>query len=298
MRLAPKYGARSPAEMIDLLDGTAAAIVSTDPFDRDVLDSASNLRVVARVGVGVDAIDLEAATERGVAVTVAFGANEETVADHTVALMLAAIRRICEHHDGVRAGKWNRTGPHTPGLLSGSTVGLIGYGRIGRLVARRLRGFDVEIFVHDLAQSEPADGVRPVSLEQLLQSSQVVSLHVPLMPGTRALLGPDELALMRPDAILVNTARGGVVDETALLDALRDGRLRAAALDVFEDEPPRNHDLLVRPDVVLSPHNAGISEDSVRDMTRRATASVIDVLSGRAPAHLANPKVIEVAGLA
>lgn len=294
LRLAPKYGARTPAEMVELLDGTAGAIVSTDPFDREVLASATDLRVVARVGVGVDAIDLEAATECGVAVTVALGANEETVADHTIAMMLAAVRRICEHDDGVRSGTWNRTGPHTPWRLSGSTVGLVGYGRIGRLVAHRLRGFDVDVLVYDLAESTDSDGVRLVELDELLRASEVVSLHVPLIPGTRALIGDRELALMQSDAILVNTARGGVVDEAALVRALAGGRLRAAALDVFEDEPPRNPELLSRRDVVLSPHNAGISDESVRDMTRRATASVIDVLSGRAPQHLANPDVLAV----
>lgn len=296
LRLAPKLAHRDPAEMVQLLEGVVAAIVSTDPFDAEVLASAPDLRVIARVGVGIDSIDLEAATERGVVVTVAHGANEDTVADHTVALMLAAVRRICEHDASIRSGAWNRTGIHMPWLLSGSTVGLIGYGRIGRLVARRLAGFDVEVLAYDLVNADGDASARPVGLDELMRSSRIVSLHVPLLPGTQALIGAPELAQMQPDAILINTARGGVVDEAALIEALAGGRLRGAALDVFEDEPPRSPQLLARRDVVFSPHNAGISDASVREMTKLATGSVLDVLAGRPPRHPANPAALESAG--
>src|SRR4051812_41038743 len=143
IRLEPKRGRRDSVEMRSIAAGAAAAIVSTDPFDAEILDACPGLRVIARVGIGVDSIDLEAATRRGVAVTVTPGANEETVADHTLALMLAAVRRVCEHDASVRAGAWNRTGTHTPWTLSGSTVGLVGYGKIGRAVEQRLQGFGV-----------------------------------------------------------------------------------------------------------------------------------------------------------
>lgn len=292
VRLEAKRGARSAAQMRGLLDGAVAAIVSTDPFDAGVLAASPGLRVIARVGVGVDSIDLDAATAQGVAVTITPGANEATVADHTVALMLAALRRICEHDAGVRQGEWNRTGRHTPGLLSGSTVGLVGFGQIGRTVAVRLGGFAVRVLVSD--PIEPRDEtVECVSLDALLAASDVVSLHAPLLPTTRRLIGARELALMRPTAVLVNTARGEVVDEQALVDALECGRLRAAALDVFEHEPPRASRLLSLPNVVLSPHNAGLSIPSIEEMTRRATSSVIEVLCGGAPEHLANPQVLE-----
>lgn len=291
VRLEAKRGARSPSQMRALLDGAVAAIVSTDPFDAGVLAASPDLRVIARVGVGVDSIDIDAATAHGVAVTITPGANEATVADHTVALMLAALRRVCEHDAGVRQGDWNRTGRHTPWLLSGSTVGLVGFGQIGRSVARRLGGFDVRVLVTDpVAPKDRA--VEAVSLDALLAASDVVSLHAPLLPSTRRLIGARELALMRPTAILVNTARGEVVDEAALVDALERGRLRAAALDVFEREPPRSSRLLSLPNVVLSPHNAGLSIPSIEEMTRRATSSVIEVLRGRAPEHLANPQVL------
>jgi phosphoglycerate dehydrogenase-like enzyme len=296
MRLEPKHGARTVTEMRGLLAGAAGAIVSTDPFDADLLVVCRDLRVIARVGVGVDSIDIDAATNCGVAVTVTPGANEETVADHTVALMLAALRRVCEHDAGVRRGEWNRTGAHTPWNLHGSTVGLVGFGRIGRLVARRLRGFDVEIVVCD-PDVVGAGDVVPVTLEELLGRSQVVSLHAPLLPQTDGLIGRAELEQMRPEAVLVNTARGAIVDERALLEALESGRIRAAALDVFENEPPRLDGLRALDNVVLSPHNAGLSVESVSEMTRRATTSVIDVLSGHRPADLANPEVLRIAGL-
>jgi phosphoglycerate dehydrogenase-like enzyme len=229
-RLEAKRGARSPSEMLALLTGAVAAIVSTDPFDAAVLAACPGLRVIARVGVGVDSIDVDAATALGVAVTITPGANEATVADHTVALMLAALRRVCEHDGAVRRGQWNRTGPHTPWLLSGGTVGLIGFGEIGRGVARRLAGFEVRVLATDPIAPRDA-AVQAVTLDELLSQSDVVSLHAPLQPSTRGMIGARELALMRPDAVLVNTARGGVVDEAALVRALERGRLGAGGLD-------------------------------------------------------------------
>jgi phosphoglycerate dehydrogenase-like enzyme len=295
VRLEPKSKDRTPAEVQRLVADAAAAIVSTDPFDADVLRASPRLRVIARVGIGVDSIDLDAATECGIAVTVTPGANESTVADHTIALMLAALRRISEHDAGVRDGRWNRTGDHAPWVLSGATVGLIGYGRIGRLVRQRLEGFAVDVLVSDPVQPDDPT-VANVSLRELLAASDVVSLHAPLLASTHGLLGAAELALMRPHAVLVNTARGGLCEEPALVDALGHGRLRAAALDVFEQEPPRSSRLLSLPNVVVSPHNAGLSVQSIEEMTRRATASVIDVLVGRRPEHLANPQVLDLIG--
>jgi phosphoglycerate dehydrogenase-like enzyme len=298
LRYAPRLSARSPAELQALLDGdVVAAIVSTDPFTAEVLASASasTLRVIARVGVGVDSIDVAVATARGIAVTVTPGANEDTVADHTVALMLAALRRVAEKDAAVRAGRWERTGPHAPRLLTGATVGLVGYGNIGRRVARRLAGFDVELIVSDPALDPTGGGGSDpavVPLDELLERGDVVSLHCPLGPATRGLIGRAELARMRPHAVLVNVARGPVVDEAALIEALRAGTIGGAALDVFETEPPTGSPLLDRADVVLSPHVGGISTASLAEMTHRATATVIDVLAGRRPPDLANPSVV------
>jgi phosphoglycerate dehydrogenase-like enzyme len=292
LRLAPKLGSRSPEELRELAADAAAAIVSTDPFDAGVLAACPSLCVIARVGVGVDSIDLDAATANGVAVTVTPGANEVTVADHAVALMLAVLRRVPEHDRDIRRGGWNRTGDHTPWTLSGCTVGLVGFGRIGRLVAERLAGFGVEMLATDPVRPS-GELVDPVELDELLRRSDVVSVHAPLLPSTRGLIGAKELQRMRRNAILVNTSRGGVVDEAALVEALRSGELRGAGLDVFSAEPPRHSQLLELRNVVLSPHIAGLSDDSIEQMLRRATASVLDVLSGRLPADLANPEVLK-----
>src|SRR5215218_7086793 len=159
--------------MVELLDGVSGAIVSTDPFDRDVLDAASALRVIARVGVGTDSIDLGAARRCGVAVCTTPGANASTAADHAVALMLAVLRRVAEHDRAVRAGKWSRTGDAMPWELSGTTVGLVGYGAIGRLVRRRLSGFRVRVLVSD-PQAGVERGVELIDLPELLRASDVV----------------------------------------------------------------------------------------------------------------------------
>jgi phosphoglycerate dehydrogenase-like enzyme len=291
VQLAPKLGARSSEEMALLARDAVAAIVSTDPFDESVLARAPRLRVIARVGVGTDSIDLDAATRAGVVVTVTPDANRETTADHALALILAALRRVVEHDASVRGGAWERGAPLTPWELHGTVVGLIGYGAIGQAVARRLQGFDVELLVSDPAA--PPDGARFVTLEELLRRADVVSLHAPLTPQTRGLLGRRELALLRPSAVLVNTARGGLVDERELALRLRDGRLRAAALDVFADEPLVPDGLRDLPNVVLSPHVGGLSTRSIEEMTRAATQSVLDVLAGRPdPAVVANREVL------
>jgi phosphoglycerate dehydrogenase-like enzyme len=292
MRIAAKRGARSPEELLALCADVAGAIVSTDPFTREVLRDSPHLQVIARVGVGIDSIDAGAATELGVAITTTPGANEETVADHAIAMMLGLLRRIPENDAGVRRGEWNRTGPHTPGLLTGCTVGLVGYGHIGRLVARRLAGFDVELLVSDPALG-PSDSPRSVELAELLAHSDVVSLHTPLIPATRNLIDRAALQLMRPHAVLINTSRGGVVEEQALVQALEEGVIAGAALDVFETEPPISSPLFAMPNVVVSPHVGGLSTKSVDVMIRMATASVIDVIEGRTPPGLANRGILD-----
>jgi D-3-phosphoglycerate dehydrogenase / 2-oxoglutarate reductase len=292
MRIAAKRGARSPEELLALSADVSGAICSTDPFTREVLRDSPNLQVIARVGVGIDSIDAAAATELGVAITTTPGANEETVADHAIAMMLALLRRIPANDAGVRRGEWNRTGPHTPRQLTGCTVGLIGYGHIGRLVARRLAGFDVELLVSDPALAE-SDSTHSVELAELLARCDVVSLHTPLIPATRHLIDQAALQLMRPHAILVNTSRGGVVDEAALIRALNEGVIAGAALDVFETEPPVTSPLFAMSNVVVSPHVGGLSTTSVDVMIRMATASVIDVIEGRVPPGLANRGVLD-----
>jgi phosphoglycerate dehydrogenase-like enzyme len=292
-RLEPKTGARDAREVARLAAGAVAAIVSTDPFDAAVFAAAPRLRVVARVGVGTDSIDLEAATAAGVVVTVTPGANQETAADHTIALILAALRRLREHDAAVRRGEWPRGGALTPWDLNGATVGLVGYGAIGRAVGRRLAGFSVRLLVADPAATA-APGAEVVGLDELLARADVVSLHAPLNAATRKLIGATELARMRPSAILVNISRGGLVDEAALADALLAGSIRAAALDVFSDEPAVPPVLRARPDVTMTPHIGGLSDRSIRRMTELATDSVLRVLGGDPdPTRVANPRVLD-----
>ena len=285
----PKLGARSAREVGRLVAGAVAAIVSTDPFDRSVFAAARRLKVIARVGVGTDSIDLDAATDAGVAVLITPGGNRETVADHAMALILAAVRRVVEHDRSVRKGEWRRGGELMAWDLHGATVGLVGHGEIGRAVARRLAGFGVRILIIDPA----AAAGQGVELDELLRRSDVVSLHLPLTEQTRHVIGARELALMPPHSVLVNTSRGALVDEAAVAARLATGDLRAAALDVFEDEPPKPGALTELENVVLTPHVGGLSERSVALMTEQATSNVLAALDGRPPVEaLANPGVL------
>jgi phosphoglycerate dehydrogenase-like enzyme len=288
--LAPKHGARTPDELRLLVQDADAAIASTDPFDASVFAGAPRLRVVARTGVGTDSVDIDAATEAGVVIATTPGANEETVADHALALILAAIRRVVEHDASVRRGEWDRAGLLTPWHLHGKTVGIVGFGTIGRAVAKRMCGFGVEVLVCDPALESDTT----VELDELLRRSDVVSIHTPLTEQTTSLIGARELALMRSDAILVNTSRGGLVDEASLFDALVSGRLRAAGLDVFEQEPPIASDLLALPNVVLSPHVGGLGAGAIDGMLTMATRAVIEVLSGGCPEGAVNPEALAV----
>jgi phosphoglycerate dehydrogenase-like enzyme len=293
-------GNRSSEEVARLAAGATAAIVSSDPFTAEVLAAAPELRVIARTGVGVDSVDLEAATRAGVVVTTTPGLNDETCADHALALLLAATRRVVEHHASVRRGEWDRGGALTPWDLHAKRVGVIGYGRIGRSVVRRLRGFGTAIRVYDpAADPAPEPALRCDVLEELLAWADVVTLHAPLTPQTAGLIGERELAAMKPEAILVNTSRGGLVQERPLLEALGSGRLRAAAIDVFPEEPPADPAWRTLPNVVLSPHIGGLSVEAIHAMARQCVQQVLDLLDGRTPDGVVNPEVLaHLAGLA
>ena len=275
-------GNRDPLEMARLVESATAAIVSSDPFTEGVFAAAPELRVVARLGVGVDNIDLEAAAQAGVVVTTTPGLNDETCADHALALLLATVRRVVEHDASVRRGEWDRGGNLTPWDLHHKRAGIVGYGRIGQGVIRRLEGFGTEIKVFDPVAPAPAELTCP-ALDELLAWADIVSLHVPLTSSTAGLIGSAELERMGPEAILVTTSRGGVVDEAALVEALHDGGLRAAGLDVFEREPPDNGLLRELPNVVLSPHIGGLSRESLHAMGRRCVQQVLEVLNGNIP---------------
>jgi len=284
-------GNRPPEEVARLAGPAVGAIVSSDPFTEEVFEAAPQLRVLARLGVGIDSIDLDAATRAGVVVTTTPGLNDETCADHALALLLATLRRVVEHDASVRRGEWDRGGALTPWDLHGKRVGVVGYGRIGRGVVRRLTGFGTEVRVFDpVAALDPR--LTCATLEELLAWADVVTLHLPLTPATQGLIGSAALAVMKPEAILVNTSRGGLVEEAALIEALTSGRLRAAALDVFADEPPSNAALRTLPNVVLSPHIGGLSREAIDAMARQCVQQVLDVLGGTQPDGVVNPDVL------
>ncbi len=275
-----------------------ALIVRSLPVTESLLVDAPRLRIVAKHGAGLNTIDVDAATRLGVVVSSTGGTNALGVAEGAVALMLAAVRRIVEMHALVADGRFSERTTLPPfDDLAGKTLGVIGFGNIGRHVARICRdGFRMNVIAFD-PNVEPAriesDGTTAArSLAALLEASDIVTLHVPLVPATRGMIGEAELAAMRPHAVLVNTARGPVVDGAALADALERGALRGAALDVFDPEPPKRDDRLLRlPNVVLSPHVAGVTESAQRQTALEAAEAVLDVLAGRPPRHFANAGV-------
>lgn len=293
-RWAPIRELRLPKDVAPLAAGAVGAVVSTDPFDAFVFRQAPGLRVIARTGVGTDAIDLDAATAAGVVVTTLPNINTETVADHTLAMILALTRRIVQNDASVRMGEWNRAGDLTPGDLHGKTVGIVGFGRTGRAVARRLTGFGVRLIAFDVApHAELGLSIEFLDLDAVLQQADVVTLHVPLLPETVHVISDREFELMPKGALLVNASRGGVVDEASLIRVLRSGHLAGAAIDVYEREPPSSSDLLHFVNVVLSPHTAGISHDRLHDITLAAVTDAISVLRGERPAGVVNPEAYD-----
>lgn len=256
-------------------------IAGTGPVTADHLAAAPHLRVVARYGVGVDAVDLAAATGRGVVVTNTPGANADAVADHTIGLMLAVLREVVAGDAAVRAGDWSRRRGRE---LGACTVGIVGFGAVGRAVARRLAGFGSDVLVHDPYLDDVGDApVRPVDLPALLAEADVVSLHAP--GGSRPLVDADAVAAMRPDAVLVNVARASLVDEVAVADALSAGRLGGHASDVVAAEHGTASPLLDAPRTVLTPHVAGQTVQAIDRMGRAATDDLLRVLAGQRPRH-------------
>ena len=245
-------------EMIELVRGCWGLIVGVDPVTAAVMD-AGPLRVVVKYGSGLDNVDLDAARVRGVRVTGTPGANTRSVAELTIALLLAVARHVVAHDREVRGGGWSR---RMGWELAGRRLGVIGYGSVGREVAQLAAALGMEVVAHDpLVREAP---VPLVPLDELLSTSDAVSLHVPLTEETAAMIGRRELGLMRAGAVLVNTSRGGVVDEAALAEALRDGRLAGAAFDCFDREPPGGSPLLEIDTFLASPHAGATTEEAAR----------------------------------
>jgi len=261
--------------------------LGNDLVDAALLDAAGpSLKVVGLASMGFDAVDQQAAAERGVVISHTPGVLAETTADLAFALILMARRRLVSAIDSLRAGEWMlfRMDDYLGLDAHGATLGLVGYGQIGRAVARRALGFGMRVLYHDDFTAPPDDGTATaVDLPTLLAESDIVSLHVPLSPTTRHLIGADELRLMKTSATLVNTSRGGVVDETALLDALRNGQIHSAGLDVFEREPLQEglQALTSEHRLVTLPHIGSATEATRAAMVDLAVDNVLAVLSGR-----------------
>ena len=274
----------SPVELLSKVVGAHALVVrSGTRVDRALMEAAgTSLQVIGRAGVGVDNVDCEAATERGVVVMNAPGANTTTTAELAVALLCALARNIPQADRSVRAGSWKKKGL-MGSELAGKTLGVIGMGRIGCVVAKRGQGLDLHVIAYDPyvgTGSGPVPNVELVELDELLERSDFVSLHVPMLDSTRHLLSRERIARMKPGARLINCARGGLIDEAALAEALESGHLRGAALDVFETEPPpADHPLLARADVIVTPHLGASSSEAQRNVAIDIARQICDFLS-------------------
>lgn len=283
--------AESVAEQRALLPDAIGLIArATSEVDRALLDAAPNLRVIGRTGVGVDRVDLEAASTRSVPVVVTPTAGTRAVAEGTLAFALHLLKKLGRHTTLVREGQWARRSRLTAYDLDGATVGLVGYGRIGRRVAELARCFGADVLVFD-PYLDAAEGITVTDLPRLLAAADVISLHAPLTPETRHLIGAAELAQVKPGAVLVNCARGGLLDLDAAHAALLDGRLAGVGLDVYDPEPPADHPLFHHPDVVLTPHIMGISARAWQRTCVDMATGMAAVLGGGRAEHVANPEV-------
>ena len=281
-------------QILETLKGIDASVAGSEPYTERVYAANPQLKVVARVGVGYDAVDTAAATRHGVAVTIAPNTNQGSVAEHTFGLMLALTKNLISQHIGTRDGRWPR-GTNLP--LRGRTLGIAGLGRIGKAMATRAQAFEMKVLAHDPfpdADWAKAHAVPLVSMEQLLRESDFLTLHMPALPETTNLINARTLAMMKPTAYLINTSRGAVIHEADLYEALKAKRIAGAGLDVFAQEPPGENPLLTLDNVVLTPHAAGVDLQSRDDMARSAADAIISLSRGEWPSEkVVNPQVRE-----
>ena len=281
-------------ELIAALDGVYATIAGGEPYTERVFASAPGLRVVARFGVGYDKVNVAAATQHNVVIAMAFGTNHESVADGAFALMAAIAGDLINRDKLVRRGGWGSA--FHQGLWR-ATVGIIGLGRIGRAFARRCSGFEMRLLAYDIAPDPAyacANRITMVGFEELLRQSDFVSLHAPHTKLSQNMINTTSLALMKPTAYLINTARGALVDEAALADALRARRIAGAGIDVFHREPPMGSALLNLENIVLTPHSTGMDETAEVAMCNRCIDSILAVAKGTSPGaeYVLNPETL------
>jgi D-3-phosphoglycerate dehydrogenase / 2-oxoglutarate reductase len=281
-------------EIFKQLSGVCATLAGSEPYTPRVFAAHPQLKVIARLGVGYDAVDTAAASKQGVVVTIAPGTNQDSVAEHAFTLFLALAKHLIPQHFGTKTGKWPR---QTNLPLRGRTLGIAGLGRIGKAVAIRGACFGMKMLAYEpfpdhqfLSQYK----IPLVSLERLFSESDYVSIHVPLTPESKYLVNKKTLAMMKPTAFLINTARGGLVCEADLIEALKAKRIQGAALDVFEQEPPPMSELFQLDNVVFTPHAAGVDLQSRDDMAESAARAIVDLSRGQWPSEkVVNPEARE-----
>lgn len=287
-------GVRDAARVLEDATDADALVMSWLPVTRSVIDQLTRCRVIVRFGIGVDMIDLDAATDRGILVCNTATYCLDEVSNHAMGLLLMLNRGLLQDVDSVRSGGWSRAKGAPPRRLAGQRLGLVGLGNIGRLVAGKARGFGLEVMAYDpYVRRGSEEGIKLVELDELLAGADFVSVHCPLNASTRHLLGRRELAQLKPTAFVINTARGPIVDEAALYEALKEQRLAGAGLDVFETEPlPADSPLRQLDNVILTPHSASESVESGIECRRMAIEHVVTVLRGGVPNDVVNRGVL------
>jgi len=284
--------ATSEMQLLDIVADADALLVCYAPVTRRVVERLSRCRIIARYGIGVDNVDVPTATARGIVVTNVPDYCVEEVSDHALALLLACVRKVPFLDRQVRGGRWEARDAAPMHRLRGRVLGLVGFGKIPRCLAGKARALGLELLAYDPyvgAEQAAAHGARKVTLEDLVAGADFVSVHAPLTAETRGLIGEAVLRAMKPTAYLINTSRGPLVSEGALIRALREGWIAGAALDVLETEPPAALDALRALDtLIVTPHVAFYSEESVQELQRKAAENVVRVLSGEAPLYPVN----------
>jgi D-3-phosphoglycerate dehydrogenase len=302
---AAGYDIRYPAkaalltedDTLAALQGFVTVIAGSEPYTDRVLAGLGSLRLISRNGVGYDAIDVPAATRRGIAVTITPEGNHQAVAEHALALLLAVARSVVQNANDTRKGNWRRRTIFIP--LRGKTLGIVGLGRIGRSVAVRAAGFGLRLLAfekfpdHEFLKKH---AIQLVDLDTLLAESDFITLHTPMTAETAGLINRRTLACMKKGSVLINTARGGLVNEPDLVEALKSGHLAGAGLDVLASEPPPpDHPLLALDNVIVSPHVSALDSQAIEDMSTTAARNIVDIFSGNWPAGaLVNPDVKSV----
>lgn len=298
--LVPVFGPPTPkfteSQVAELLPGCVASLAGSEPYTPAIIANAAKLglKVIARAGVGYDEVNVSAATEHGVAVTIAAGSNQLAVAEHTFMLILALARKLIPQHEATRSGLWPRKANEP---IRGKTLGVIGVGRIGREVVRLGHAFGMTILACDILPVEHL--LKPyqaklATVDEIFRNADYITLHTPMTPATEHLVNSRTLAMMKPTAFLVNTSRGPVVDESALLQALREKSIAGAALDVFEHEPAKVNPLFELENIILTAHTAGVDTRSIRDMANFAAQAIVKILAKEWPEEwVVNPEVRE-----